>query len=354
MPAETPLARAFLIAGLVFFVGAVLHLGAPVIVPVVEALVVWFVLNAMARGLRRMPLFGHVPWWVAILMSAAVVLVLGALVVLATVATVASLGPRAAALQQALDPTVSRLSAAYGVDAMALVNGLLDGLGLETMVRAVVAGMIALVSHFAIVGIYVGFLLVDQAFFGRKLEALVPDPDRRARARLVLARVGEGIETYLWVMTVVSGMTAGLSYLVLLAFGVEHAFFLAATIFILNYIPTIGSIIGTVLPAFFALMQFQTVVPTLGVLAGVGLVQFVIGNIVLPRLAGTSLNLSLFVTILSLFLFGALWGVTGMFVAMPLTAMLVIVFQNFEATRPLAILLSRTGKIEARPAGRAD
>jgi predicted PurR-regulated permease PerM len=152
-------------------------------------------------------------------------------------------------------------------------------------------------------------------------------------------------------MTVVSLTTASLSYLVLLAFGVEHAFFLAATIFILNYIPTIGSIVGTVLPAFFALIQYQAAGPTLGVLAGIGLVQFVIGNIVLPRLAGTSLNLSLFVTILSLFLFGALWGVTGMFVAMPLTAMLVIVFQSFESTRPLAILLSRTGNVET---GQAD
>ena len=81
-------------------------------------------------------------------------------------------------------------------------------------------------------------------------------------------------------------------------------------------------------------------------LAGVGLVQFVIGNILLPRLAGGSLNISLFVTILSLFAFGALWGVTGMFVAMPLTAMLVIVFAHFEATRPIAILLSRTGELD--------
>jgi predicted PurR-regulated permease PerM len=352
--AESVLLRAFLVAGLVFFTGAVLYFGAPVIVPVVEAIVVWFVLNAMASGLRRMPFLGGVPWWAAILLSAVVVLVLGLLVVLATAATAASLGPRASALQQALDPTVSRLSAAYGVDAAALVDGLLDGLGLETMMRALVGGMIGLVSHFSIVGIYVGFLLVDQAFFGRKLAALMPDPERRVRAAAVLAQIGEGIRTYLRVMTIVSAMTAGLSYLVLLAFGVEHAFFLAATIFILNYIPTIGSIIGTVLPAFFALMQYQAVGPTLGVLAGVGLVQFVIGNIVLPRLAGTSLNLSLFVTILSLFLFGALWGVTGMFVAMPLTAMLVIVFQSFEATRPLAILLSRTGELRPGPARAAD
>ena len=57
-------------------------------------------------------------------------------------------------------------------------------------------------------------------------------------------------------------------------------------------------------------------------------------------------------TILSLFAFGALWGVTGMFVAMPLTAMLVIVFAHFEATRPIAILLSRTGELEAP--GRID
>ena len=58
LAADSRAARAFLVAGLVFFTAAVLHLGAPVIVPVVEALVVWFVLNAMANGLRRMPLLG--------------------------------------------------------------------------------------------------------------------------------------------------------------------------------------------------------------------------------------------------------------------------------------------------------
>ena len=127
-------------AGLVVFTGMALRLGAPVIVPVVEALVVWFVLNAMANGLRRMPLLGRVPWWTAILLSAAVVLVLGGLVVFSTVATLASLGPRAAGLQQALDPTVGRLADVFGFDVATLVNGPLDGLGLEAMVRSVVPG----------------------------------------------------------------------------------------------------------------------------------------------------------------------------------------------------------------------
>ena len=71
-------------------------------------------------------------------------------------------------------------------------------------------------------------------------------------------------------------------------------------------------------------------------LAGIGAVQFVIGNVLLPRMSGDALNISLGVTIFALFGWGALWGVTGMFVAMPLTAMMIIAFSHFAATRPLA------------------
>ena len=100
------------------------------------------------------------------------------------------------------------------------------------------------------------------------------------------------------------------------------------------------------LPAVFALLQFQALGPVIVTLAAIGAVQFVIGNLLLPRVAGGALNISLFVTILALFGWGALWGVTGMFVAMPLTAMLIIAFSNFAATRPFAVILSRTGDLD--------
>jgi predicted PurR-regulated permease PerM len=141
-------------------------------------------------------------------------------------------------------------------------------------------------------------------------------------------------------------LTATLSYAVMSAVGMEFALFWATTIFFLNYIPTIGSILGTVLPAAFALVQFQAAGPVLAVLVGVGAVQVVVGNVLLPKVAGKTLNISLFVTIFSLFAFGALWGVTGMFVAMPTMAILIITLANFEATRPFAVLLSRTGDVE--------
>jgi AI-2 transport protein TqsA len=135
-----------------------------------------------------------------------------------------------------------------------------------------------------------------------------------------------------------------MSYAVMRVAGLDYAFFWATAIFFLNYIPTIGSLLGTVLPAAFALLQFQALAPVVGVLAGVGVVQFLVGNILLPRMAGQVLNISLTVTIFSLFFWGALWGVTGMFVAMPLTAILIIAFGHFEPTRPFAVLLSRGGE----------
>jgi len=75
----------------------------------------------------------------------------------------------------------------------------------------------------------------------------------------------------------------------------------------------------------------------------------VIGNIVQPRLAAKSLNLSQFVVILALFVWGAIWGIVGMFLAVPLTAIVMLVCSNFERTRPLAIILSESGALKGEP-----
>ena len=119
-----------------------------------------------------------------------------------------------------------------------------------------------------------------------------------------------------------------------------------STFFLLNYIPTIGSLVGTVFPAIFSLIQFGEFTPFLIVLFSVGAVQLVVGNLIEPKLFGKSLNLSPLVTILSLALWGQIWGVTGMILSVPITVILVIVFSQFEKTRPIAIMLSENGEIE--------
>jgi predicted PurR-regulated permease PerM len=73
-------------------------------------------------------------------------------------------------------------------------------------------------------------------------------------------------------------------------------------------------------------------------------VQFVIGNFLDPYIMGNSLNLSPFAILVSLAVWVALWGVPGAFLAVPITAMMTIIFSEFPGTRPIAVLLSQNGK----------
>lgn len=342
--------KVLLIGGVAILVVVVLHLAANVLVPVAQALIVFFVLNALADGVRRVPFVGrHIPRPLVLAAIAVTAFVAGFHVVQVTVRTVGALGPSAAGFRDTLNPLVDRATGVLGLPQEDVLNRFVDGLGVEAMLQQVVLGMVDTISHFSIVALYVGFLLVDQPFFEAKFRALFPDPTRRVRARALLDRMVGSVGSYLWVMTVTSGLITMFSYGVMRLVGLQFAEFWAAAIFFLNYIPTVGSILGTVLPTAFALLQFQQFGPVAVTLAGIGAAQVVVGNILMPHMAGNKLNVSLFVTILALFSWGALWGVTGMFVAMPLTAILIIVLGSIEETRPIAILLSRTGSLEDTP-----
>lgn len=327
-----------------------LTIGARFLVPVAEALLVWFILKRLAGAIRRIPLVGpRLSSGAASVLAAGLVLLIGLLGAYSGVRGVMNAGPSAVNLQSSLDPLVRQVAALMGTDTAEVFDRMLDLVGVETLMQQIVLGLIGLVNQFGVVAIYVAFLLADEPYFPAKLRAIFPDPARRTRAEALISEIGQQIGTYLWIMTKVSALTAGLSALVMLAFGLHYLPFWTILVFMLNFIPTIGSILGALLPTAFAIVQFGDLQTAALLGIALGLVQFSIGNILLPRMAGQSLNLSLFVTILSLFVWGAIWGITGMFLAVPLTAILVIVLGRFTLTRPIAILLSKTGIVGSGP-----
>jgi predicted PurR-regulated permease PerM len=115
-------------------------------------------------------------------------------------------------------------------------------------------------------------------------------------------------------------------------------------VFILNYIPVLGSFVGVVLPSLLVLVQFGSFGPFFVAVMLLSIVQVGIGNFLEPRLMGSSLNLSPLAIIVSLAVWGGLWGLAGMFLCVPLTVILVIICAHFEGTRPLAVLLSAHGQ----------
>ena len=149
------------------------------------------------------------------------------------------------------------------------------------------------------------------------------------------------IKRYILTIMLTSGITGVLVGLSLWLLGVEFGWMFGFLAFMLNFIPNIGSIIATILPLPVALID-----PHLGMMSKLlvlvipGSIQLVIGNIIQPKMMGESLDLHPIVVLLSLIFFGTIWGIIGMFLAVPITAVVNIFLQRFEYTRSIADLMS--------------
>ena len=135
----------------------------------------------------------------------------------------------------------------------------------------------------------------------------------------------------------VTGITTGLIYWFL---GLDLAMIFGTLTFLLNFIPTFGSIVAVLLPLPVAFLQFDDPAIIIMVIILPSIVHMIIGNIIEPKMFGQAFDLHPVTIIVALISWGMLWGITGMLLAAPLTAIMRISFNNFETTRPFALLLS--------------
>ena len=191
--------------------------------------------------------------------------------------------------------------------------------------------------------VYLGFLIASRRAMERKAVRLFRTREERHEALTMFLRIRDGVERYLWIQTVTGVMIAAASWLVMLAAGLENALFWAFLIFIVNYVPIFGATAGIVLPAVFALVQFDGYTRAVIILAALWAITFVVGNVIYPRMQGDSLNVDPLVVLLSLAFWGALFGLTGMFLSTPLTVLAMVVLAQFQSTHWIAILLSADG-----------
>jgi AI-2 transport protein TqsA len=148
------------------------------------------------------------------------------------------------------------------------------------------------------------------------------------------------IRSYIVTKTVISIFT-GLAFGVVLWFyGIPLSVVFALLAFLLNFIPNVGPLIACALPAPLILLDPNlSIVGMIMVMTLAGVVQFVSGNIVEPKIMGDSFELHPIAILLTLMLWGIIWGLPGMFLATPLTAAAKILFEKFEMTKPIADLL---------------
>jgi predicted PurR-regulated permease PerM len=223
------------------------------------------------------------------------------------------------------------------------VNQLIAKLDPARYLPMVAAGVQSLVSNGVLVLVYVGFLLASRHGFERKAVRLFHAREGRHEALQVFLRVRDAVERYLWIQTVCGALIALGSWALMMVVGLDSAFFWAFLIFVLCYIPIVGAAIGIVAPALFALLEFPTVWQAVFLAVSLLAICFGVGNILMPRMQGRNLNVDPVIVLLSLAFWGAVWGVTGMFLSTPLTILVMVILAQFEGSRWIAVLISADG-----------
>lgn len=185
------------------------------------------------------------------------------------------------------------------------------------------------------------FILAEAASFPQKLGLVLRDPDSSLPH---FARFAENVNRYIAIKTTVSAATGVLVTLFLWILGVDFPILWGLLAFLLNYVPTIGSIIAAVPPLLLALVQLGPG-SAIGVGAGFFAINLIMGNAIEPRFMGKGLGLSTLVVFLSLVVWGWVLGPVGMLLSVPLTMTAKIALEANPGTAWIAVLL---GPAEAR------
>ena len=214
------------------------------------------------------------------------------------------------------------------------------------------------ISGLKVAGSSISLALLIAAFVGLGLYEV---HDFKARTRDAFRQPRHGaelIETsraicerymqYLRVFTMTAVIQGMVVFLFALLVGLDFAFVWGLLAFLLNYVPTVGSVIAVIPPSLFALVQFDNPGRALLVFLGMAAVQLICGNYVDPLLQGRFLKLSPVAVLISITFWGWIWGIPGAFIGVPITLGLMVTADHFPNTRWIARLLSEAPKAEAR------
>jgi AI-2 transport protein TqsA len=330
-------------------VGSILVFGSRFLIPLAVAFMLWLLINAISKLYARFEVAGfRLPGPLCRLLAILTMAGMFWLIIDIAARNVAQVRNAAPTYQANLIDLIERTSALLNID-QAVVGELIGRIDVAEVVFWITTGLGALIGNVGLIALYVAFMLLEQRNFGQKIDRLFDDPRQSEALRQSLIEIEHRIERYIWVKSLMSLATAVLCWMVLARAGVNYASLWALVIFLFNYVPNIGSLFAVILPALLTLLQFNDWGIFFSVTLMLTLIQMVIGNYVEPRLMGTTLNLSPLVIILSLTFWGGIWGVAGMFLSVPITVILAIVFSKFEPTRPVAVLLSSRGEVPPKP-----
>jgi len=290
--------------------------GQSIIVPFILGLLLWFIGREIKNALDKIGFIkNYLPNWSKHVLSLVLIITVLSFVSNIITSNINYLAQSLDKYEPNVDAIINQLDELLKIDVRERLKGYSGNLQFGAILRSLFASLTGIISNAFMIILYAVFILLEEDNFRPKLQAIFVGKDQNQRVDMLLEKIGGSVSSYLRLKTLVSLITG------------------------------IGSLVGTVFPAIFCLFQFGEFLPSILVLSIVGLIQLLVGNFLEPKLMGSSMNISPLVTILSLSIWGAIWGITGMILSVPITVIMIIVLSQFEKTKPVAIMLSEKGNI---------
>lgn len=315
-------------------VGTVFVIGSDIIMPVIMAFFISIMLVPIYRFLRKY----KVPEVIAIILPILMVAIFVGLIMWFFSAQVANLisdfpqiKKNVAQHLQALSEWISKVSHYSTKEQVTFINKKSnDLLGIAGGMAGGAA--VTLSSVFVFVGllpIYIYLILFYKDILLRFIFMWFK-PDHHPKVKDAIYETESIIKSYLVGLLIqITYMTVLLGGLLLL-FGIKHALLIGVIFAILNLIPYVGALIGNIIGVLLTLTASATLSPVITVLAVIAAVQFLDNNILMPRIVGSKVKINALIAILGVIIGGSMAGVSGMFLSMPIIAVLKVVFDRTD------------------------
>lgn len=217
----------------------------------------------------------------------------------------------------------------YNISANFEISNIVKNLPVTRLAKGAGFGALTLISNMLLVFIFLIFLFTG----GNKNQAL------KAESSFGKEVYGQ-LRKYIGIKLITSSATAIVVFIMLSILGLDLAFLFALLVFILNFIPTIGSIVATFLPLPVAFFQYDDLTSIILVLALPGAAQFIIGSFLEPKFMGQQLNLHPITVLISLMFWGLIWGVAGAFMAVPIMVVIKATLTKIEGGKIINHILA--------------
>jgi len=333
-----------------FLIGAVLKIASSVILPFIIAILLAFVMYPLVKWLDKYKFPRLLSISLIVIVMVAILYVLGMVLYTSGRMVAAQYTNYEDRFKEVYKQVARLFELSYDED-LSFWENLWGQLGIRTWLRHFTYSFSSVFINFiksaGLVLIFMVFILLEASYFKEKLEAAFEE--RSERINKMGHDLMSQVSRYLAAKFLISLVNGIVFFIALYLVGLEFAIVWGAIQFLLNFIPTLGSIIAGVIISLFALVQFwPDPAPIIFVVIFIFGSNMILGNILDPKIIGDRVGISPLMILVSLVFWGFLWGFAGMVLAVPMTVIIKIVCENIPIMEPVSIMIGSRRSVKAK------